>query len=70
MSWKDKSNMVIKRAIEENYTVGDDIEQLFNLISKKYYPFGERKRHPYKAWLNAIKEYKEFFIKIYGGGTL
>lgn len=38
MSWKDKSNLVIKRAIEENYTVGDDIEQLFNLISKSYYP--------------------------------
>lgn len=47
MSWRDIAKKVIAKAMEE---VGPD----FDKISKNYYPFGDRKYHPYHIWLDEI----------------
>lgn len=47
MSWRDISKKIIAKAIEE---VGPD----FDKISRNYYPFGDRKYHPYHIWLDEI----------------
>lgn len=47
MSWRDIAKKVIAKAIED---VGPD----FDKISRNYYPFGDRKYHPYHIWLDEI----------------
>jgi hypothetical protein len=34
-------------------------ERLLNIVSK-YYPFGQRKHFPYKAWLKEVRVLKEW----------
>ena len=50
MSWYQESIIIINKVIKEK---GNDItiKDIDNA-----YPFGERKRTPYKAWLKARKE--------------
>ena len=47
MTWRDIAKKVIAKAMEE---VGPD----FDKISRNYYPFGDRKYHPYHIWLDEI----------------
>ena len=62
MTWRDDANRVIQNAIDEigdDFIVQDDIDELFKNISRKLYPFGERKYWPYKVWLSAIAKNRE-----------
>lgn len=51
--------------IHERYTsikaaqphLADD--DVLRMVSLHYYPFGERAYWPYKAWLKAMKQYRE-----------
>lgn len=52
-SWREFSYQVITKVVEENPNAS--IEELRKLVSAAY-PFGERKYHPYKIWLSAVKE--------------
>lgn len=52
-TWKTHSAVVIQRVIDANPTATTD--ELKKLVSDAY-PFGERKYHPYKQWLKAVKE--------------
>ena len=40
-------------ARENPDATGEELRRLINAA----YPFGERKYHPYKIWLDAVKEY-------------
>lgn len=70
MSWRDIAKKVIAKAMEE---VGPD----FDKISRNYYPFGDRKYHPYHIWLDEIarqrKEHQpqkdERKIELFPGGS-
>ena len=50
-SWRIKSAQVIYKIIKEN--PGVTIKELHKKISEAY-PFGERKYHPYKIWLDEV----------------
>lgn len=50
--WRVKSAQVIYKIIKENS--GITIKELRKKISKAY-PFGERKYHPYKIWLDEVR---------------
>ena len=52
-SWRKSAREVITKVVEENPDAS--IEELRKLVSDAY-PFGERKYHPYKMWLSAVKE--------------
>lgn len=65
-TWKEDACTVIVKAINEigaETRTKEDIEMLFKHISREHYPFGERKYWPYKAWLSAIKQCREEYIK-------
>jgi hypothetical protein len=49
MTWREYANKVI----QDNPNMAE--EELKRLISKAY-PFGERKYHPYKIWLDCVKK--------------
>jgi hypothetical protein len=49
--WREKSRPIIARVIAENK--GADEQQVHKALSDAY-PFGERKYHPYKIWLDEI----------------
>lgn len=51
-NWRKYSNEVITAVIREN--PGRTPGELEKLI-RAAYPFGERKYHPYKVWLSAVK---------------
>jgi hypothetical protein len=49
--WREKCRTIIARVIAENK--GADEQQIRKALSDAY-PFGERKYHPYKVWLDEI----------------
>lgn len=52
MSWRDYARPIITQVLKE--TKGQD-EKAIRKALKEAYPFGERKYHPYKIWLDEIK---------------
>lgn len=50
--WRTHSQEVIKKVIAENK--GKSEAEIKKTISEAY-PFGERKYHPYKIWLDEVK---------------
>lgn len=57
-TWGDIASRVIDKAVTEISSKNDDKDKMYQYISKNYYPFGERKHWPYKAWLTAIQRHK------------
>jgi len=51
-SWRDISRRIIHRVLEE--TAGRTDAEIRRAL-RDAYPFGERKYHPYKVWLDEIK---------------
>lgn len=51
-SWRDYARPIVKQVLED--TAGQD-EKVIRKALKDAYPFGERKYHPYKIWLDEIK---------------
>ncbi len=49
--WRDSCAPIIARVIAEN--VGKD-ESVVRMALRKAYPYGQRKYHPYKIWLDEI----------------
>lgn len=51
-TWRDICKPIIAKVIAENKHLGDKAvrKALFEA-----YPFGERKHHPYKIWLDEVK---------------
>ena len=49
--WRERSAQVICKVIKDNPKA--TIKGLHKKISKAY-PFGERKYHPYKIWLDEV----------------
>lgn len=61
--WREKSAKIIYKVLEDNPYIS--IKELRKKISKAY-PFGERKYHPYKIWLDEVRKVirrEELFIK-------
>lgn len=52
MTWGERADKVIAKVMADNQ--GATKAELRRLISDAY-PFGPRKYHPYKAWLQAVK---------------
>lgn len=50
--WREHSRRVIQEIIKREGR--EDQDRLKKAISEAY-PFGERKRHPYKIWLDEVK---------------
>ena len=50
--WREESAKVIYKIIKDNPSIS--IKELRRKISKAY-PFGERKYHPYKIWLDEVR---------------
>jgi hypothetical protein len=50
--WRRKAKTVITKVISE--VGGEDLKKLKRAISAAY-PFGPRKMHPYKIWLDEVK---------------
>jgi len=61
MTWRDKSNTVIQKALID-FSDETDADKLFQKISRERYPFGPREQFPYKAWLSAIAKNKELYL--------
>lgn len=57
MSWRDHSNQVLAKLFVIGQPEPTD-EQI-----RDAYPFGERKYHPYKIWLSAVKEWRALWKK-------
>lgn len=51
-SWRTHARKVIRRVLAEN--AGKSEKEIRKAISDAY-PFGERKYHPYKIWLDEVK---------------
>lgn len=51
-TWRDHCRPIIKKVLEENK---DKSEKEIKLALKNAYPYGMRKYHPYKIWLDEIK---------------
>jgi len=51
-TWRDSCKPIIARVIKENE--GKSEKEIRKAISDAY-PFGERKYHPYKIWLDEVK---------------
>lgn len=64
MSWRKQSQQVIANTLLEyeaqQLCLGEEFnyDDAFKAVSKAY-PFGERKWHPYKQWLKAVKQAKQ-----------
>lgn len=52
LSWRDHCRTIISKVIEENK--GKPHKQIITAL-KWAYPYGERRYHPYKIWLDEIK---------------
>jgi hypothetical protein len=52
MAWRDYAAPIIAKVLNE--TRGQD-EKVIKQALRDAYPFGERKYHPYKIWLDEIK---------------
>jgi len=52
VTWKMEARRVIREALAEADERGLDRDATIALVDSRY-PFGERKRHPYKVWLEA-----------------
>lgn len=53
--WRRRADVAIAAAITRNVGLkGDELVAKVN----EAYPFGERKYHPYKVWLEAMKDFK------------
>lgn len=63
MSWREKSAAVIRKAIPEVEQRATDTIEIFDIIRKEYYPFGERKCFPYKVWLSEIKAQQDIYFR-------
>ncbi len=51
-TWRDTCRPIIAKAIADNKPNGD---AAVKKALHKAYPFGERKYHPYKVWLDEIR---------------
>lgn len=60
-TWKQISFEVIAEAFEEIRKEKPELSaaEIMKVISRDHYPFGERDCFPYKAWLKAIRDYKQ-----------
>lgn len=52
MSWRDSARVIIREVLTE--TRGWPENEIKKAL-REAYPFGERKYHPYKIWLDEIK---------------
>lgn len=52
MTWRDKCRHIITEVL--NDTEGKSEKEIKSAL-RKAYPFGERKYHPHKIWLDEIK---------------
>lgn len=52
VTWREKCSPIIYQVIKDN--PGKSVEELKKLSSVEY-PFGARKYHPYKIWLDEVK---------------
>lgn len=52
MAWRDYAAPIIAKVLKENR--GKSEKEIRKAL-KEAYPFGERKYHPYKIWLDEIK---------------
>ena len=53
MSWREISRPIIQHVLAE--TAGQT-EQQVTVALRAAYPFGERRYHPYKVWLNEVRK--------------
>ena len=54
-TWREEAQAVIREALAEADARKLDRAATIKLVDSRY-PFGERKRHPYKAWLKVRRE--------------
>lgn len=52
MAWRDYAAPIIAKVLKETH---GQPEKVIRAALKEAYPFGERKYHPYKIWLDEIK---------------
>ena len=53
MSWRTSARIIIRGVISE---VGRADDRFLRRKISEAYPFGERKYHPYKIWLDEVKK--------------
>jgi hypothetical protein len=60
-SWSTIARRHVDEAYREIKAEHPDMpdEQIMRKVSKEHYPFGERELWPYKAWLRAVKNYRQ-----------
>lgn len=51
-TWRDSARPIIQQVLKENR--GKDEKEIKKAL-REAYPFGERRYHPYKIWLDEIK---------------
>ena len=51
--WRDRANPIIVRIVKEHNNT--DSKELRKALYEAY-PFGERKHHPYKIWLDEVQK--------------
>lgn len=51
-TWRAQAAPIIAKVLEDNYGKSNDE---IRTALRDAYPFGERKYHPYKIWLNEIQ---------------
>jgi len=56
VNWREKARSVIDQVYRDNPTATP--EQMTKLL-RDAYPFGERKYHPYKVWLDEVRKRKQ-----------
>ena len=59
-SWRTEALRIIDERYHSIQAAQPDLEPavILRMVSLHYYPFGQRRYHPYKMWLKALKEYR------------
>lgn len=60
-TWYERSSAHIQATYDELKRERPDLNggAILDLITRDYYPFGERKMFPYKAWLRAMTHWRQ-----------
>jgi len=64
--WAEVSFNLIMEKFREIKKETPDLsnEDIFHIINKQHYPFGQRVDHPYKMWKKALRQAKGYVLTL------